>query len=65
MDRVESAEEQCLKEAAYWNRQRSVATERYGEAVAACKELGLSNARIARAVGKTETAIRTFLKRRI
>lgn len=58
-------ERQCLTEAIYWDQQRKVATQRYAEALVACKQLGLSNTLIAKALGKTEPAIRRFLNRRI
>lgn len=57
--------ESLLAEAKYWDQQRTVAAQRYAEALEACKQVGLSNTLIARGVGKTEPAIRMFLKRRI
>lgn len=54
-----------LAEAKYWDEQRTLATQRYADALEACKQFGLSNTLIAQVVGKTEPAIRMFIKRRI
>ena len=56
--------DRALLEAEKWAKRIDIAREAYGESLARCKELELSNVRIARAVGKTEAAVRMYLKRK-
>jgi hypothetical protein len=59
-----SERDAALLEAEKWSNRVDIAREAYGEALAKCKELGIPNVRIARAVGKTEAAVRMYLKRK-
>lgn len=54
----------ALLDAQKWSARIEIARDGYAEALAQCRELGLGNAEIARAVGKSETAIRMHFKRR-
>ena len=59
-----SEREKALMEAEKWANRIDIAREAYGEALVRCHDLGLSNVRIARAIGKTEAAVRMYLKRK-
>lgn len=59
-----SEREKALLDAQKWANRIDIAREAYGDALVRCSDLGLSNVRIARAVGKTEAAVRMYLKRK-
>lgn len=59
-----SEERRALLEAEKWSNRIEIAREAYGDALVCCKELGLTNATIAHAVGKSEAAVRMYVKRK-
>lgn len=65
--RLESTEEErqiALLDAEVWSSRIELAKSAYGSAVDRCLALGLTPTEIARAVGKTEAAIRMHRDRR-
>ena len=59
-----SEERRALLEAAKWSNRMSIARDAYGNALDRCRDLGLSNVAIARAVGKSEAAVRMHFARK-
>lgn len=59
-----SERERALLEAKKWSSRVQIAREAYAEALAECRRAGLSNVAIARAVNKSEAAIRMHFGRR-
>lgn len=58
------AQHRALLDAKKWATRIEIAREGYALSLAECRELGLTNTAIARAVGKSETAVRMHFRRR-
>jgi len=55
---------QALLNARKWATRMDIARDAYAEALKECRRLGVSNVEIARAVGKSEAAVRMHFRRR-